>query len=140
MDKDIETGRRFVTVCRSCYGGFDVLLRMDGGVYLGTQGRAVPAKGSLPRGWNYDDSDKSLRLVSENPNMFCFMFGKAFAPSQKEMLSKGALSEKDYEEYEDLINGELKGYEKLRVKEVTFGGEPFRPSAKTADREYQNER
>ena len=128
-----EYGARVMASVASCYAGMDVLLMRDGMVCLCSDFRAgrLEWKGKS-RGWRYDGSDGSLRPVSHNPKMFYFILGKAMPLSQEEMLDRGDFTEKDYEEYAGLLEGALKPFEEIRVREVTFKGEPFRYSAKGA--------
>ena len=48
---------------------------------------------------NYDNSDNSLQLVSDNEKMFSMLSGTGWVLSQQEMIDNGAFTAEDYKEY-----------------------------------------
>lgn len=62
---------------------------------------------------HYDNSDNSLVFLSENPNMYYFLYGDGWTLSQEEMLNGGYFSLDDYKEYATLRKGILSGFEQM---------------------------
>lgn len=105
----------------SNYAGMVAMVGMDDKVYLGKAenyhyGDGLPAR--------YDNRDGSLRLISERPDMYYFLYGEGWVHSQAEMLGRG-LTMEQYAEFARLRDGVLKQFEPRR--EILFAGQPFQP-------------
>lgn len=99
----------FQSASRSNYEGYVVLAQFDRNapstndhpVYLG-KAENYDGKG------NYNNTDNSLMLVSENGKMFSMLSSSGWVVSQQEMIDNGSFDEKDYLEFAQLREGVLK--------------------------------
>lgn len=104
----------------SNYMGYTALVGADDNVYLG-KSENYHFKFDAPS--YYDNSDNSIIHISDNINMYSFLYGDGWVVSQQEMISEDAFSEKDYKEFAQLKDGVLS---KLKcINEITFDGKPF---------------
>ena len=95
---------------RSNYKDMVALIGADGNVYLGkSENHHFISSSALPlhkpdQGYGdttsyYDNSDKSLIWVSDNPKMFHFISGDGGVKSQTDMLKEGIFTQEDYSEF-----------------------------------------
>lgn len=75
----------------SHYKGMDIFTK-DGQVFIGKEL-------NYDNHGNYDNSDNSLQLVSDNEKMFSMLSGTGWVLSQQEMIDNGAFTAEDYKEY-----------------------------------------
>lgn len=75
----------------SHYKGMDIFTK-DGQVFIGKEL-------NYDNHGNYDNSDNSLRFVSDNEKMFSMLSGTGWVLSQQEMIDNGAFTAEDYKEY-----------------------------------------
>lgn len=118
-EKDIV---KVQSAVRSNYDGYVVLAQFDRNkpvnesdykLYLGK-------RENYDNQGNYDNSDNSLVFISENRQMYSFLYGEGWIRSQQEMINSGAFSEVDYAEYAQLKEGVLKQFEGRQIREVKF--------------------
>lgn len=83
----------------------------------------------------YDNTDGSLCFISENINMYYFLYLAGWDKPQNEMLKDGVFKPNDYLEFASLQNGVLQQYVKWR--EIQFAGQPFQPPEKLEQAEYK---
>lgn len=75
----------------SHYKGMDIFTK-DGQVFIGKEL-------NYDNHGNYDNTDNSLQLVSDNEKMFSMLSGTGWVLSQQEMIDNGAFTAEDYKEY-----------------------------------------
>lgn len=75
----------------SHYKGMDIFTK-DGQVFIGKEL-------NYDNHGNYDNSDNSLKFVSDNEKMFSMLSGTGWVLSQQEMIDNGAFTAEDYKEY-----------------------------------------
>lgn len=103
----------------SNYAGMVVMLGADNRVYLGREEHYSYQDGQPGR---YDNRDGSLLLVSDQPDIYYFLYGEGWAHAQEEMLERG-LTMQQYQEFARLREGVLS---QLTVtREILFAGQPF---------------
>ena len=108
----------------SNYEGMDVLVDYADRVYLGRRENYIPP--TEPGGPGlYDDSDGSLRFISDNVKMYHFLYGEGWPIPQRQMRREHCFTKQDYIEFSTLRDGVLSQYPLIR--EVTFAGRPFVP-------------
>ena len=108
----------------SNYEGMDVLVDYADRVYLGRHENYTPPAEQGEPG-RYDDSDGSLRFISNNVKMYHFLYGEGWPLPQRQMRRERCFSKADYIEFSGLRDGVLSQYPLIR--EVTFAGQPFVP-------------
>lgn len=107
---------------RSNYNGYVALMQFDRDKPWGENGAKVFLGKSAnydSRG-NYDNSDNSLVLISENHKMLGFLCGEGWVESQQAMINNGAFSAADYAEFAQLKEGVLKQFQDAQIREVRF--------------------
>lgn len=108
----------------SRYEGMDVLIGEDEKLYIGKRENyhVEPPEYTA----YYDNSDKSLLLVSANQKLFYLLgCGEGYVLSQREMLRRSYHSEGDYAEFAALQKGILADL--VLTKPLMFDGVPFIP-------------
>ncbi len=84
----------------------------------------------------YDNSDKSIMFISDNKEIYYFLYNDSWNISQQEMLDSGYYKKEVYEEFDRLQKTVLKD---LPYKDgfdgIKFDGEPFVPPDKLIIRE-----
>lgn len=123
----------------SNYQDMVALIGADGNVYLGkSENYHFSSSASMP--WHspgqeygdtashYDNSDKSLIFISDNPKMFSFISGEGWVKSQADMLKEELFTQEDYSEFAR-IQAEVVSH--LPYKDnftgIQFDGQPFEP-------------
>lgn len=71
----------------------------------------------------YDNGDKSLTYITDNLELYPFLYGSGWVCSQQEMIENGSFTKEIYAEYDRLQKGVLSQFEQIRT--VKFAGEPF---------------
>lgn len=104
----------------SNYAGMVAMLGADNRVYLGREERYYHQEEQTAY---YDNRDGSLCLVSDQPDMYYFLYGEGWTHTQEEMLERG-LTMRQYEEFARIREGVLSQFTPHR--EILFAGEPFR--------------
>ena len=95
------------------------MLGADNRVYLGREEHYSYQDGQPGQ---YDNRDGSLLFVSDQPDIYYFLYGEGWAHTQEEMLERG-LTLRQYQEFARLREGVLS---QLAVtREILFGGQPF---------------
>lgn len=103
----------------SNYAGMIAMLGADNRVYLGREEHYSYQDGQPGQ---YDNRDGSLLFVSDQPDIYYFLYGEGWAHTQEEMLERG-LTLRQYQEFARLREGVLS---QLAVtREILFGGQPF---------------
>lgn len=103
------------SACNSNYKGMVAFVGMDNKVYLGK-------KENYDSMGHYDNRDSSLCFISENKDMYYYLYGNGFIASQELMLYHGQTLE-NYQEFSQLKNDFLSHLE--QVGEILFNGKPF---------------
>lgn len=103
----------------SNYAGMVAMLGADNRVYLGKEERYHHQEGQKAF---YDDQDGSLCFVSDQPDMYYFLYGEGWAHTQEEMLDRG-LTMRQYEEFARIREGVLSQF--VARREILFDGQPF---------------
>lgn len=101
----------------SNYAGMVALFGKDNKVYLGK-------KENYDGCGHYDNRDSSLCFISDNENMYDYLYATGYRKSQAQMIHRG-LRLTDYEEFARLQEGVLSRFEKTR--DIMFDGRPFVP-------------
>lgn len=104
----------------SNYVGMVAMLGADNRVYLGREERYYHQEDQPAY---YDNRDGSLCFVSDQPDMYYFLYGEGWTHTQEEMLARG-LTMKHYEEFARIREGVLSQFTPRR--EILFAGELFR--------------
>lgn len=109
---------KIISACRSNYEGMTALVDSKDRVYLGKSKNYhfIPGQEAY-----YDNEDNSLCLISNNKDIYGFLYGSGWVLSQKEMLQYFTMEL--YEEFDKLQNGVLKQFK--RKQEITFKDKPF---------------
>lgn len=118
-----KPGRNLIYIlsaCNSNYKDMIAFVAADEKVYLGKRENYLFSTEHIPY---YDNTDNSLIHVSNNKEMYYYLYGEGWDFSQEEMLKKGYCKESDFAEFAELQSGVLSQFEKKR--EFTFAGEPF---------------
>lgn len=103
----------------SNYAGMIAMLGADNRVYLGREEHYSYQDGQPGR---YDNRDGSLLFVSDQPDIYYFLYGEGWAHTQEEMLERG-LTLRQYQEFARLREGVLS---QLAVtREIQFAGQHF---------------
>ena len=103
----------------SNYAGMVAMLGADNRVYLGREEHYSYQDGQPGQ---YDNRDGSLLFVSDQRDMYYFLYGEGWAHTQEEMLELG-LTLYQYQEFARLREGVLS---QLTVtREIQFAGQPF---------------
>ena len=61
--------------------------------------------------------------ISDNENMYSFLYGEGWISTQKKMIDEGVFTDKDYAEFDELQRGVLAGLERTAI--IRFDGVPF---------------
>lgn len=104
---------------RSNYAGMVAMLGADNRLYLGKEEHYYYE--DVPRPY-YDNRDGTLCFVSDQPEMYYFLYGEGWVYTQEEMLERG-LTMQQYEEFARLRSGVLAQF--TPVREILFDGKPF---------------
>ena len=96
------------------------MLGADNRVYLGRGERYYHQEEQTAY---YDNRDGSLCFVSDQPDMYYFLYGEGWTHTQEEMLERG-LTMRQYEEFARIREGVLLQFTPRR--EILFAGEHFR--------------
>lgn len=103
----------------SNYAGMIAMLGADNRVYLGHEEHYSYQDGQSGQ---YDNRDGSLLFVSNQPDMYYFLYGEGWAHTQEEMLERG-LTMRQYQEFSRLREGVLS--QLTATREIQFAGQPF---------------
>ena len=105
----------------SNYANMVAMLGADNRVYLGKEENYhyTPGQPGV-----YDNKDGSLCFVSDQPDMYYFLYGEGWAHSQEAMLERG-LTMAQYMEFARLRDSVLLQFTQQR--EILFAGKPFQP-------------
>lgn len=103
----------------SNYANMVAMLGADNRVYLGKEENYHYTPGQP--GF-YDNKDGSLCFVSDQPDMYYFLYGEGWAHSQEAMLERG-LTMEQYIEFARLRDSVLLQFTQQR--EILFAGKPF---------------
>lgn len=137
QEKDFEKpGRHLIHIqsaCISNYKGMIVFVGDDDKVYLGKMENYLFRTEQIPF---YDNTDKSFTYISDNKQMYYFLYGEGYLSSQAGMVKNGYLTENDYAEFDRLQKGVLSQFEKTR--DFTFAGKPFQYLEAAEKTEEQN--
>lgn len=106
------------SACHSNYEGMVALFGTDNNIYLGKR------ENYDDRG-KYNNEDDSLYFISNNKNVYYFLYGDGYIKSQEEMLSHG-LTLDDYNEFTKVTNGILNKFKKKKDKDFLFAGKSFK--------------
>ena len=87
----------------SNYAGMVAMLGADNRVYLGREEHYSYQDGQPGQ---YDNRDGSLLFVSDQPDIYYFLYGEGWAHTQEEMLKRG-LTMRQYQEFARLREGVL---------------------------------
>lgn len=117
----------------SNYAGYTALVGTDDKVYLG-KSENYHFRFDAPS--YYDNSDKSIIHISDDENMYSFLYGDGWVVSQQEMIDNGTFTQKQYKGFAELKNGVLSTLEVKR--EITFAGVPFNYLENAEKSEEQN--
>lgn len=105
----------------SNYAGMVAMLGADNRVYLG---KTENYQHNYDQPDYYDNRDGSMCFVTDQPDMYYFLYGEGWAKSQEAMLEHG-LTMEQYVEFARLRDGVLRQFEPRR--ELLFAGRPFQP-------------
>lgn len=105
----------------SNYANMVAMLGADNRVYLGKEENYHETPGQY--GF-YDNKDGSLCFISDQPEMYYFLYGEGWAHSQESMLERG-LTLEQYMEFAHLRDSVLLQFTPQR--EILFAGKPFQP-------------
>lgn len=103
----------------SNYAGMVAMIGADNLVYLGRQENY---RNNYEQPSFYDNSDGSLCFITDNKDMYYFLYGEGWSHPQAEMLERGLTAEQ-YREFARLRDGVLRQFEAHR--EILFAGQPF---------------
>ncbi len=118
------TDLAIISAIASNYRGMIAMVGSDNRVYLGKPENCyLSPEGEAPA--YYDNSDRSLQLISDNIKIFHFLYSKDLPLSQRQMRRERCFTKADYIEFASLREGVLARYP--LVREVTFAGKPFVP-------------
>lgn len=110
------------SACNSNYKGMTAFIGSDNYVYLGKTENYCYGEYCY-----YDNSDKSMMFISDNENMYYFLYGEDCGISQQDMLDNDYHTKETYEEFDRLQKTVLKD---LPYKDgfdgIKFNGEPFK--------------
>lgn len=109
---------KIISACKSNYEGMTALVDFEDRVFLGKSKNYHFTPGQEAY---YDNEDNSLCLISNNKDIYKFLYGSGWILSQKEMLQYFTMEL--YEEFDKLQNGVLKQFKK--IYEITFDGKIF---------------
>lgn len=101
----------------SNYIGMLAMIGADDRVYLGKSE-------NYDNMGHYDNHDDSLCFVSENKDMYYYLYGTGWMRSQADMLDHG-LGMEQYREFARMQDGVLRQFEQQRA--LLFDGKPFQP-------------
>ena len=102
----------------SNYAGMIAMLGADNRVYLGREEHYSYQDGQPGQ---YDNRDGSLLFVSDQPDIYYFLYGEGWAHTQEEMLERG-LTLRQYQEFARLREGVLCGHKRDIVWRAAFSG------------------
>jgi len=119
LDEKIE----IVSAAYSNYKGMIALVGKDNKVYLGKKEKYHSNIDKDDESAFYDNSDNSLLWISDNQNMFSFLYSTGWVKTQKQMLKYG-FTMKDYYEFDNLQNELLYKFDK--TCEMKFKDTPFK--------------
>ena len=105
----------------SNYANMVAMLGADNRVYLRKEENYHETPGQY--GF-YDNKDGSLCFISDQPEMYYFLYGEGWAHSQESMLERG-LTMEQYMEFAHLRDSVLLQFTPQR--EILFAGKPFQP-------------
>ncbi len=115
--KEIET----ISACISNYKGMTAFVGSDDYVYLGKSENYHYGEICY-----YDNSDKSMMFMSDDPKVYYFLYGDGWEISQREVLDSGYYTIETYKEFDRLQKTVLKD---LPYKDdfdgIKFNDEPF---------------
>lgn len=103
----------------SNYAGMVAMLGADNRIYLGREEHYSYQDGQTGQ---YDNRDGSLLFVSDQPDIYYFLYGEGWTHTQEEMLERG-LTMHQYQEFARLREGLLSQFDTTR--EIQFAGRPF---------------
>lgn len=109
-----------ISAVSSNYVGMDAMVDTQNKVYLGKE-ENYHFNPELHEAY-YDNTDNSLCFITNNDEIYSFLYSEGWNLSQKDMLKHGMTVEL-YKEYDKLQNGVLKQFK--RKKEILFNGKPF---------------
>ena len=111
-----------ISAVRSNYDGYTAFVGKDNKVYLGKSENYLfhQTEHNTPV---YINTDNSLLFISDNENMYSFLYGEGWISTQKKMIDEGVFTDKDYAEFDELQRGVLAGLERTAI--IRFDGVPF---------------
>ena len=104
----------------SNYKGMTAFVGCDDKLYLGKSENYIFGESGFAY---YDNGDKSLTYITDNLELYPFLYGSGWVCSQQEMIENGSFTKEIYAEYDRLQKGVLSQFEQIRT--VKFAGEPF---------------
>lgn len=108
------------SACYSNYKGLTAFVGSDDYVYLGKNENYQGGNGI------YDNSDNSLIFVSDNKDIYGFLYGDGYTFSQQNMIDNGIFTVEDYREFDRLQSTVLKDLPyKDGFEGIKFENEPF---------------
>ena len=134
--EDLRNQSAYVQTCsaaKSNYKGMLAFVGRDNKVYLG---KSEKYHYGDSRTSYYDNSDKSLTYITDNLELYQFLYGEGWILSQAEMLKRGLFTEEIYAEFDRLQKGVLSQFE--QIQEVKFADKPFK-YLETAEKQQLNQ-
>ena len=101
----------------SNYKGMTAFVGCDDKLYLGKSENYIFGESGFAY---YDNGDKSLTYITDNLELYPFLYGSGWVCSQQEMIENGSFTKEIYAEYERLQKGVLSQFEQIRT--VKFAG------------------
>ena len=126
-----------ISACRSRFENYTAFVGADEKVYLGKTDKYIFASSMGGQSY-YNNDDKSLIHISDNKNMYSFLYSEGWVASQQTMLDNGAFKQSDYAEYERIRTGVLSGFENIKLWDIAFDGKPFNYLETAEKTEEQN--
>lgn len=121
------------SAAKSNYKGMLAFVGRDNKVYLG---KSEKYHYGDSRTSYYDNSDKSLTYITDNLELYQFLYGEGWILSQAEMLKRRLFTEEIYAEFDRLQKGVLSQFE--QIQEVKFADKPFK-YLETAEKQQLNQ-
>jgi len=124
------------SACNSNYKGMIAFVAADDNVYLGKEENYHNIS-SFVLPWHkpnqeygdaasyYDNSDNSLVFITDNKDIYSFLYDTGWVLSQEQMMKEGYFTPETYGEWAALSAGVLAQFEQTR--EILFNGQPFQP-------------
>ena len=104
----------------STYKGMTAFVGCDDKLYLGKSENYIFGESGFAY---YDNGDKSLTYITDNLELYPFLYGSGWVCSQQEMIENGSFTKEIYAEFDRLQKGVLSQFEQIR--ELKFADKPF---------------